>query len=302
MVFIARDVRCLRLVLYTDSDERAVAALEINLDSFTNELSCSSPADWVGTSTLDENCMSRERLDSVLVERGLVRSRSSGRDLVRRGFVLVDGTVERKGSRSITPAHVITLREDAPKFVSRGAEKLILGLTYFDFDCTGLRVMDVGASTGGFTPVLLQKGVRDVYAIDVGRGQLDAELRADQRVHNLEGVDARKIVGEDIRAPVDALVCDVSFISLTKALPIPLMLVARGGWAIALVKPQFEAGPENVSADGVVRDEEVRQRVVDDITAWFGSQSGWQVQGVTASPIAGGSGNAEYLIGARRDG
>ena len=245
--------------------------------------------------------MSRERLDSVLVERGLVRSRSSGRDLVRRGFVMVDGTVERKGSRSITAAHVITLRDDTPKYVSRGAEKLILGLNYFNFDCAGMRVMDIGASTGGFTEVLLQKGAREVLAIDVGRGQLDGELCADPRVHNLEGVDARKISGEDVQAPVDALVCDVSFISLAKALPIPLMLVARGGWALALVKPQFEAGPDKVPSDGVVRDEVVRQRAVEDVSAWLNTQSGWQVQGVTASPIAGGSGNAEYLIGARRD-
>ena len=246
--------------------------------------------------------MSRERLDSVLVERGLVRSRSNGRDLVRRGFVMVDGNVERKCSRSINAAHVITLREDTPKYVSRGAEKLILGLKYFGFDCIQRRILDIGASTGGFTEVLLNNGAREVYAIDVGRGQLDAVLSEDDRVQNLEGIDARKISGDDVQAPVDALVCDVSFISLTKALPVPLMLVARGGWAIALVKPQFEAGPDNVPGDGIVRDEAVRRRAVDDISAWFNTQSGWRVQGITASPIAGGSGNAEYLIGARRDG
>lgn len=246
--------------------------------------------------------MSRERLDSVLVERGLVRSRSSGRDLVRRGYVLVDGAIERKGSRSIKASQVITLQPDAPKYVSRGAEKLLVGLTYFKFSCEGLRILDIGASTGGFTEVLLQNGAREVYAIDVGRGQLDAKLAADSRVHNLENVDARKIGGDEVRAPVDALVCDVSFISLTKALPVPLMLVARGGWAIALVKPQFEAGPDALGSDGIVRDAAVREKAVDDVRSWFETQSGWQVQGVTASPIAGGSGNAEYLIGARRDG
>lgn len=246
--------------------------------------------------------MSRERLDSVLVERGLVRSRSSGRDLVRRGFVLVDGRVERKGSRSISPLQVISLREDTPKYVSRGAEKLLLGLAHFGFECEQRRIMDIGASTGGFTEVLLKHGAREVYAIDVGRGQLDTTLGDDSRVHNMEGLDARKIDGEDVGAPVDALVCDVSFISLTKALPVPLMLVARGGWAIALVKPQFEAGPELVGSDGIVRDAAVRERVVEDVRTWLNTQSGWQTTGVIASPIAGGSGNAEYLIGARRDG
>lgn len=245
--------------------------------------------------------MSRERLDSVLVERGLVRSRSSGRDLVRRGFVLVDGLVEIKASRSINAAHVISLREDTPQYVSRGAEKLIAGLEYFGFDCAGRRFLDVGASTGGFTEILLKHDALEVYAIDVGRGQLDTKLKNDPRVHNLEAIDARKIEGGDVRAPVDALVCDVSFISLTKALSTPLMLVRRGGWAMALVKPQFEAGPDDVGSDGIVRDEAVRARVVDEVRTWFDTQSGWRVQGVTPSPIAGGSGNAEYLIGARRD-
>lgn len=246
--------------------------------------------------------MPRERLDSVLVERGLVRSRASGRDLVRRGFVLVDGMIEVKASRSINSAHVISMREDAPQYVSRGAEKLIAGLAHFEFECAGRRFLDVGASTGGFTEVLLRNDALEVFAIDVGRGQLDAGLKNDPRVHNLEGVDARKIEGSGVQAPVDALVCDVSFISLTKALPAPLMFVRRGGWAIALVKPQFEAGPDDVGSDGIVKDDAVRARVVEDVRAWFDTQSGWRVHGIIPSPIAGGSGNAEYLIGARRDG
>jgi 23S rRNA (cytidine1920-2'-O)/16S rRNA (cytidine1409-2'-O)-methyltransferase len=246
--------------------------------------------------------MSRERLDNALVARGLVRSRSSGRDLVRRGFVLVDGVAEFKASRAVNADHAIRLKENAPKYVSRGAEKLLAGLAHFGYDCSGLRILDIGASTGGFTEVLLKNGAREVYAIDVGRGQLDASLRDDERVHNMEGVDSRKISGADIDAPVDALVCDVSFISLTKALTEPLMLVARGGWAIALVKPQFEAGPDDVGADGIVRSEAVQARVLEETSKWLASQSGWRVDGVTASPIAGGSGNAEFLIGARRDG
>jgi 23S rRNA (cytidine1920-2'-O)/16S rRNA (cytidine1409-2'-O)-methyltransferase len=245
--------------------------------------------------------MSRERLDNALVARGLVRSRANGRDLVRRGFVLVDGIAEFKASRGVNAEQAIRLKEDAPKYVSRGAEKLMAGLAHFGYDCTERRILDIGASTGGFTEVLLKNGARTVYAIDVGRGQLDASLRGDERVHNLEGVDSRKISDVDIDAPVDALVCDVSFISLTKALTEPLMLVARGGWAIALVKPQFEAGPDDVGSDGVVRSEAVQARVLQETSSWLGSQAGWRVDGVTASPIAGGSGNAEFLIGARRD-
>jgi 23S rRNA (cytidine1920-2'-O)/16S rRNA (cytidine1409-2'-O)-methyltransferase len=246
--------------------------------------------------------MSRERLDSALVARGLVRSRSSGRDLVRRGFVLVDGIVEHKASRQVNGEHVVSLSEDAPQFVSRGAEKLMAGLAHFGFNCADKRILDIGASTGGFTEVLLQKGAREVFALDVGRGQLVEALGDDPRVHNMEGVDARKLDGNDVKAPVDALVCDVSFISLTKALPVPLMLVVRGGWALVLVKPQFEAGPDQVGADGVLRDEVVRERVVSEVASWFGTQAGWVVDGVIASPIAGGSGNEEYMLGARRDG
>jgi len=245
--------------------------------------------------------ISGARLDNVLVARGLVRSRANGRDLVRRGFVLVDGVVEFKASRAVTDAHEISLKEDTPQFVSRGAEKLIAALDYFEFPSEGMRVLDIGASTGGFTQVLLKRKAREVYAIDVGRGQLDAALASDPRVHNLEGLDARKISGAEVAAPVDAIVCDVSFISLTKALENVMMLVVRGGWAIMLVKPQFEAGPDAVGSKGIVRDGAVQERVLEEVTSWIGSQSGWRVVGMTQSPIAGGSGNIEFLLGARRD-
>lgn len=245
--------------------------------------------------------MARARLDIVLVERGLVRSRASGRDLVRRGFVLVDDIVELKASRAVGEANQIRLSENAPVFVSRGAEKLIAALRHFQYHCRDRRMLDVGASTGGFTEVLLSHGAREVFAIDVGRGQLDSALSGDPRVRNLEGVDARKVAGEDVQAPVDALVCDVSFISLSKALETPLMFVTRGGWAIALVKPQFEAGPELVGSGGIVRDEAVHEMVNEQVKAWFNSQSGWRVEGLIPSPIAGSSGNREFLLGARRD-
>lgn len=243
----------------------------------------------------------RERLDSALVARGLVRSRASGRDLVRRGFVLVDDVVELKASRAVLPVHNIRLRADAPQYVSRGAEKLVEALAHFQYACADRRILDIGASTGGFTEVLLQRGAGEVFSIDVGRGQLNATLREHPRVHNLDGTDARRVSGDAVGAPVDALVCDVSFISLAKALEHVLMLVRRGGWMIALIKPQFEAGPDDVGSDGIVRNENVHQRVVDDVTHWLTTQAGWRVEGVIASPIAGGSGNKEFLIGALRD-
>jgi 23S rRNA (cytidine1920-2'-O)/16S rRNA (cytidine1409-2'-O)-methyltransferase len=246
--------------------------------------------------------MVRERLDSALVVRGLVRSRSHGRDLIRRGFVTVDGAVERRASRPVNVEHKINLREDAPNFVSRGAEKLLAALDHFGFECADLSVIDIGASTGGFTEVLLERGAREVFAVDVGRGQLDASLLLDPRVHNLEGVDARRLGDEHVGQLVDALVCDLSFISVRKALTGPLLRVRRGGWAIVLAKPQFEAGPGVVDDAGVVRDEALREELAREVAEWLATQAGWRVVGITPSPIAGGSGNAEYLIGARRDG
>ena len=245
--------------------------------------------------------MVRERLDSALVVRGLVRSRSHGRDLIRRGFVVVDGTIERRASRPVNGTHMISLSADAPNFVSRGAEKLLAALDHFRFQCAGLSILDIGASTGGFTQVLLEKGAREVFAVDVGRGQLDARLASDARVHNLEGVDARRLGDEHVSQLVDAMVCDLSFISVRKALTEPLLRVRRGGWAIVLAKPQFEAGPGVVDDSGVVRDEDLRERLAGEVSDWLTTQAGWRVVGMTPSPIAGGSGNAEFLIGACRD-
>lgn len=242
-----------------------------------------------------------ERLDSTLVVRGLVRSRSHGRDLIRRGFVIVDGAVERRASRPINGAHQVALSHDAPNYVSRGAEKLVAALDHFAFSCDDASILDIGASTGGFTEVLLERGAREVFAIDVGRGQLHDRLRSDPRVHNLEGVDARRLCDDHIAQPVDALVCDVSFISVRKALCDPLMRVRRGGWSIVLAKPQFEAGPGAVDDNGVLRDAELRLSLAADVAEWIETQAGWRVIGTTPSPIAGGSGNEEFLIGARRD-
>ncbi len=196
----------------------------------------------------------------------------------------------------------VELDDEAPCFVSRGAEKLVAALDGFCFDAGNRIVLDLGASTGGFTQVLLQRGARRIYAVDVGRGQLHPTLRADARVTSLEQRDARTLSRKMIPDAIEALVADVSFISLTKALGPALALTAPGAWLIALIKPQFECGgPKEVGADGVVRDEKVRTTATEAVRSWIAEQRGWRVRGVIPSPILGGSGNVEYLIGAVRD-
>ena len=245
--------------------------------------------------------MGRERLDNAIVARGLVASRSRARDLIVRGFVTVDGVVERRAARPVSEACGLAIADGAPDYVSRGAEKLEAALEHFAYPVAGVTILDAGASTGGFVEVLLRRDAQRVIAVDVGRSQLHARLSSDARVENLEQTDVRSLTEAATGGPVDALVADLSFISLEKALPSPLGLVRPGGWMIALIKPQFEAGPDGVGKDGVVRDDVVRQRAVRRVHDWLVGQEGWRVDGVIPSPIAGGSGNEEFLIGARRD-
>jgi 23S rRNA (cytidine1920-2'-O)/16S rRNA (cytidine1409-2'-O)-methyltransferase len=240
------------------------------------------------------------RLDQTLVARGLVPSRARAQDLIRRGFVRVAGLSCDKPAFDVKGAPDIELAADAPDFVSRGAEKLAAALDHFNFDPAGAVALDVGASTGGFTEVLLERGARRVYAIDVGSAQLHQKLKSDPRVVPLENCDARALSRELVPEPVDAIVVDVSFISATKVLGPVLALASSGAWLVVLVKPQFEVGREQVSGGGIVRDEAARQRAVNDVVAWLGAQSGWKIAGEMASPILGGSGNVEYLIGARK--
>ncbi len=244
----------------------------------------------------------RMRLDQMLVDLGLAVSRSRARDLVQRGFVRVDGVVCDKPARDVTATAAILIAEDAPHYVSRAAEKLLHALDHFAFDVTSRVALDVGASTGGFTEVLLQRGAARVYAVDVGTGQLHASLRAASRVVVLEQHDARGLTMEHIPEKVAAIVADVSFIGLAKALARPLTFAAPGAWLVALIKPQFEAGPDAVGKGGIVRDAGVRAAAVRDVEQWLAAQQGWSVLGVIASPILGGSGNTEFLLGARRDG
>ena len=240
----------------------------------------------------------KERLDILLAERGLAATRSRARDLIRRGLVRVDGVVAGKPAQMISQTASLDVTGDANRYVSRGAEKLIKALDAFSFDVQGRVALDVGASTGGFTQVLLERGATHVWCVDVGQGQLSPQLKDSPRVNSLEGTDARTLSSALIVNPVTAIVADVSFISLTKALPAALKLAAPGCWLVALVKPQFEAGPEAVGKGGVVRDETARQRAVDGVRDWIEGQPGWEVTGVTQSPIKGGDGNIEFLIGA----
>jgi len=199
------------------------------------------------------------------------------------------------------------LAEDAPlevrgkdhPWVSRGGIKLDHGLTHFGFDVTGVIALDVGSSTGGFTDVLLSRGATKVYAVDVGTNQLAWKLRQDPRVVVLEQTNARHLTSEHVPEPIDIIVCDASFIGLAKVLEAPLKLAKRGGKLVALIKPQFEAGREEVGKGGVVRDSAVHQRVCAETAEWVAAQ-GWQVLGITQSPITGPEGNVEFLLAATK--
>lgn len=245
--------------------------------------------------------MGASRLDARLVTDGLAPTRSRARDLILRGFVRVDGAVCDKPGRDCASAKCVELVEAAPNYVSRGAEKLIAALDHFRFVADGVTALDLGASTGGFTEVLLKRGARRVYAIDVGRDQLHESLRRQDRVTVLEKFDARNVTRETAPEPVNAIVADVSFISLTKALAAALSIAERGAWLAALVKPQFECGPAALGAGGIVREEAHRIAAVDNVAQWIAAQDGWRVIGAIPSPILGGSGNIEVLIGAMRD-
>jgi len=240
----------------------------------------------------------KRRLDQKLVAEGLAPSRARAADLIRRGCVTVSGETVLKPGALVTDDAAIIVAAVAGDHVSRGALKLEAALRAFGFEPEGRVALDVGASTGGFTEVLLAEGAVKVYAVDVGRGQLHDNLSADPRVVSLEATDARALDATLIPEPVGAIVADVSFISLTQALPAALTHAAPGAWLVALVKPQFEAGRAAVGKGGIVRKAEDRERAIARVRAFLETE-GWIVLGVIPSPIEGGSGNAEFLIGAR---
>ncbi|MBA4010826.1 MAG: TlyA family rRNA (cytidine-2'-O)-methyltransferase [Phenylobacterium sp.] len=242
--------------------------------------------------------MGKKRADVVLVERGLFDSRAKARAAIEAGGVSVAGRLLSKPSELIDEAAPVQAVAAHP-YVGRGALKLVHALGLWPVQVEGRTVLDVGASTGGFTEVCLQHGAARVYAVDVGRGQLHPKLAGDPRVVGLEGVDARNLDPNLIPVAPDLIVTDVSFIGLAKALPAALALAAGGADLVALVKPQFEVGPDLVGKGGLVKDEAARRRALDDVAAFL-TASRWAVREVTDSPIAGGDGNHEFLLWAHR--
>ena len=244
--------------------------------------------------------MAKRRLDALLVARGLADSRPRARALVMAGAVFGGDRRLDKPGREVDEDAPLEVRGRGHPWVSRGGLKLAHGLDAFGLDPAGRVCLDVGASTGGFTDVLLARGAARVYAVDVGRGQLHWKLRTDPRVAALERTNARHLDRGHVPEPVGALVCDASFIGLSTVLPAPLALCAPGAWAAALIKPQFEAGREAVARGGVVRDPAAREAAIARVRDWLASRPGWRVLGVTESPVTGPAGNVEYLIAAEK--
>jgi 23S rRNA (cytidine1920-2'-O)/16S rRNA (cytidine1409-2'-O)-methyltransferase len=239
----------------------------------------------------------RKRADQLLVERGLFESRTRAQAAIAAGLVTADGIPLRKASDAVAPGAALEAAAEHP-WVSRGGVKLAAALDHFGFDPRGHVCLDVGASTGGFTDVLLARGARRVYAVDVGRGQLHARLRARREVVVLEESDIRTLDPARLAEPPDFATVDVSFISLKLVLPALDRLLAKSAHLVALIKPQFEAGRKHLKK-GIVRDAAVHKVVCEDV-AEFAAALGWEVRGVIPSPIEGGDGNKEFLIGARR--
>jgi 23S rRNA (cytidine1920-2'-O)/16S rRNA (cytidine1409-2'-O)-methyltransferase len=244
--------------------------------------------------------MAKQRLDQLLVSRGLAESRGRAQALIMAGQVYSGERRLDKPGMALTEDTAIELRGPGHPWASRGGLKLAHALDHFGIDPTDRVALDIGASTGGFTDVLLARGACRVYAVDVGHGQLAWKLRQDPRVVVLERVNARYLTTEQIPEPVDLIACDASFIGLETILPAPLALAASGADLIALIKPQFEVGKGRVGKGGVVRDPALHREVCERTHAWLASLPGWAAQGITESPITGPQGNKEFLIAARR--
>lgn len=242
------------------------------------------------------------RADAALVARGLAESRTRAQALILAGVVYSGETRIDKPGQAIAADAPLEVRGADHPWVGRGGLKLAAALDHFAIDPAGRVCLDVGASTGGFTDVLLARGAARVYAVDVGRGQLAWRLRTDPRVVVREGVNARHLSRTEVPDPVELITCDVSFIGLQTVLPAALALTAPGAHLAALIKPQFEVGKGRVGKGGVVRDPALHAEVCERITAWLAARPGWHVLGVTESPIAGAEGNTEFLIAAARQG
>lgn len=238
----------------------------------------------------------KKRVDVALVERGLAPSREKAQALVMSGVVYIAENKVMKASLTVTDDDELIVRQTGSGYVSRGALKLEKGLKVFGVDPTGIVAMDLGASTGGFTDVLLQNGAAHVYAIDVGYGQLDWKLRNDPRVTVMERTNARYLTASDVPLGPTLGVMDVSFISITKILPAAAAIMGENGAFISLIKPQFEAGRDRVGKKGVVRDAQVHRDVIREILAFIDQEMGWAAQALSFSPITGPEGNIEFLV------
>jgi len=238
----------------------------------------------------------------LLVDRGLADSRAKAQALVMAGRVFEGERRLDKPGQQVAADLAVQVRGSGRTYVSRGGEKLAHALTRFGIDVAGAVALDVGASTGGFTDVLLRAGAARVYAVDVGHGQLDWSLRQEARVVALERTNARYLTAEQVPEPVDIVTCDASFIGLETVLPAPLALTKPGAWLVALIKPQFEVGKGRVGKGGVVRDPALHDEVCARIREWLNGLPGWRVAGLAESPILGPKGNKEFLIAARRAG
>jgi 23S rRNA (cytidine1920-2'-O)/16S rRNA (cytidine1409-2'-O)-methyltransferase len=239
------------------------------------------------------------RADIFLVEQGYAKSRSEAQAAIRLGRVRADGAILSKPSQTILPGAAIEYEKPHP-FVSRGGVKLAAALDHFGLSPQGRVCLDLGASTGGFTQVLLQQGAAQVYALDVGHGQMDESLAHDPRVVARDGFNARDLTRAHLPQPVTAITADLSFISLKLALPPALSLAASGAWAVMLVKPQFEAGRDAIGKGGIVRDAALREAALAGIVEFVAAQADWRGVGHIESPIEGGDGNIEYLLAASK--
>ena len=242
----------------------------------------------------------KRRADQLLVDQGLAESRTKAQALILAGLVWSDGRRIDKAGAPLTAQAAIEVKGRDHPWASRGGVKLAHALDYFAADVAGKTALDIGASTGGFTDVLLSRGARRVYAVDVGRGQLAWKLRQDPRIVVREKVNARYLTRTEVPEPIEVITSDASFIGLATILPAPLALAAQRAALVALIKPQFEAGRAHVGRGGVVRDPAVRRTVCKRVSDWVGAQPGWTVIGIVESPILGPEGNSEFLLYARR--
>jgi len=247
--------------------------------------------------------MAKKRADQLLVERGLAESRTRAQAYIMAGNVYSGEHKIEKSGQQLSQDIALEVRGKEHPWVSRGGLKLLKGLEEFNIDVSGMTVVDVGASTGGFTDVCLENGAKKVYAVDVGHGQLAWKIRNDERVQVLEKTNARYLTAAEIADPINLIVCDASFIGLQMALPATMSLAAYGCILVALIKPQFEVGKGKVGKGGVVSDPEQHTQVCEKIKNWLSDDmEGWTIIGLTQSPIKGPEGNIEFLIGAKYTG